>query len=224
MLSPPETAAKRAIRLACILGVHALLIGGLATATTGPQLREMLTDLDLRVIEEQLPPPPSPVEPEKPRPQPATPLPPVSEAAAPPPALLTAAATSPAIETSAIVVPPQPPPPPEAAPAPMAASEPVTPAHFNADYLHNPAPIYPAASRRKGEQGTVVIRVLVDAQGAAEQVAIHRSSTFSRLDEAAAKAVRRWRFVPARRGEEKVEGWVLVPLVFRLESAPDHPR
>lgn len=221
-IEPPETTAERATRLVCILAIHSLLIGVLATATLQPQVQEILTSLDIRVVED---PPtvelekPAPL-PSRPRPLPPTPQPLVQEAA-PPPALLTPTATSP-VETSAMVMPPQPP-PPETAPAPMVESAPVTPAHFNADYLHNPAPVYPAASRRQGEQGTVVLRVLVSAQGNAQTVMVHHRSGFAGLDEAAAKAVRHWRFVPARRGQENVEGWILVPMVFRLKPASDHP-
>ena len=39
------------------------------------------------------------------------------------------------------------------------------------------------------------------------------------LDAAAAEAVKRWHFVPARRGTEAVEAWVRVPIEFRLEDA-----
>ena len=36
------------------------------------------------------------------------------------------------------------------------------------------------------------------------------------LDQAAAEAVRRWRFDPARRGQTPIDGWVTVPLNFKL--------
>ena len=39
-----------------------------------------------------------------------------------------------------------------------------------------------------------------------------------RLDEAARNAVQRWKFVPARRGDEPVSAWVIVPISFVLES------
>ena len=53
-----------------------------------------------------------------------------------------------------------------------AAAEPapVSAARFDADYLHNPAPAYPAMSRRNGEEGRVQLSVRVSAQGRAEQV------------------------------------------------------
>lgn len=108
---------------------------------------------------------------------------------------------------------------PAAAPAhPVADAAPTAP-RFDADYLHNPAPAYPAMARRNGEEGRVQLSVRVSAQGRAEQVEVRHSSGYARLDEAALATVRQWRFVPARRGEEAVAASVLVPIVFRLENA-----
>ena len=107
--------------------------------------------------------------------------------------------------------------PSDTSPAP-AAEPTVTSARFDADYLKNPAPPYPAIARRMGEQGKVILRVAVSAQGAAESVEVRTSSGSSRLDEAAANTVRHWKFVPARRGETPVASWVLVPINFKLEQ------
>jgi protein TonB len=49
-------------------------------------------------------------------------------------------------------------------------------------------------------------------------VELERSSGSTHLDTAALETVKGWRFNPARRGTEAVEGWVLVPIVFRLEG------
>ena len=103
-------------------------------------------------------------------------------------------------------------------PAAVADAAPTAP-RFDADYLHNPAPAYPAMARRNGEEGRVQLSVRVSAQGRAEQVEVRHSSGYARLDEAALATVRQWRFVPARRGEEAVAASVLVPIVFRLENA-----
>jgi len=61
--------------------------------------------------------------------------------------------------------------------------------------------------------------VLVGPDGKAAKVELDRSSGSPVLDAAATDAVARWRFVPARRGAEAVEAWVVVPMVFRLEAA-----
>lgn len=61
-------------------------------------------------------------------------------------------------------------------------------------------PSYPALSRRMGEEGRVVLKVLVKADGTAGAVSVKRSSGFPRLDAAASSAVRMWRFEPYRIG------------------------
>lgn len=99
-----------------------------------------------------------------------------------------------------------------AAPAPVAA------ARFDADYLNNPEPAYPLLSRRQGESGKVLLLVQVTAHGTAAQVEIKQGCGFPRLDQAALNAVRNWRFVPARRGDDTVAASVLVPITFRLDS------
>ncbi len=100
---------------------------------------------------------------------------------------------------------------------PMAAPKLVAP-RFDAAYLSNPPPAYPPLSRRLGEEGKVVLRVFVEPDGQPAQVELRTSSGHARLDEAALGAVRRWRFVPARRGEAAVAAWVLVPLNFTLNT------
>ena len=91
-------------------------------------------------------------------------------------------------------------------------------ARFDAGYLKNPAPPYPPQSRRIGEEGKVILRVSVTPQGTAESVEIKTSSGSQRLDEAAQKTVRNWRFIPAKRGDTAVQSFVLVPIIFKLEQ------
>jgi periplasmic protein TonB len=79
-------------------------------------------------------------------------------------------------------------------------------------------PVYPPASRRAGEEGTVTVRVLVDANGRPGQVQLQSSSGHSRLDEAAVAAIRKWRFAPARRGAQAVPAWTTVKVTFQLNS------
>ena len=90
----------------------------------------------------------------------------------------------------------------------------------HADYASNPPPFYPAIARRRAQQGTVTVRVLVGADGSVERAEISDSSGFDSLDDAALETVRsRWRFVPARHGGIAVESWVLVPIRFALLEA-----
>jgi len=97
-------------------------------------------------------------------------------------------------------------------------NEPLTAPQFNAAYLHNPTPVYPAAARRTGYEGTVVIRARIQIDGSADRVEIKKSSGYGVLDQAALEAVRKWRFIPARRGNEAVVEWVDIPLKFKLEE------
>ena len=89
---------------------------------------------------------------------------------------------------------------------------------FNAAYLSNPAPVYPKRSRMLVEEGIVKLKVRVSADGQPLSVALEKSSGFSRLDDAALAAVKRWQFVPAKRGDQSIEGWVIVPVSFKLRS------
>lgn len=98
------------------------------------------------------------------------------------------------------------------------APAPLIPPAFNADYLDNPAPAYPALSRRTGEEGRVLLRVFVEANGLPSKVEIRSSSGSERLDQAALEAVRRWKFVPARQGDRAVPASVVVPIAFNLKG------
>lgn len=90
------------------------------------------------------------------------------------------------------------------------------PPRFDVTYLANPPPTYPASARRRGVEGTVAVDARIDRQGAAREVRLAASAGDDALDGAALDAVRHWRFVPARQGDQAVEAWVRVPLVFRL--------
>ena len=87
---------------------------------------------------------------------------------------------------------------------------------YDADYLRNPAPAYPAIARRLHLEGRVVLRVRVGPKGAALETLVDTSSGYDILDQAAVAAVRAWRFAPARQGGAAIEAWVQVPVAFRL--------
>lgn len=96
--------------------------------------------------------------------------------------------------------------------------EPLVEANFYADMLRNPKPPYPLLARRRGYEGRVLLSVLVRADGASGGVTLKQSSGHTMLDASALDTVRRWRFLPARRGATPVESRVVVPIVFRLED------
>ena len=90
---------------------------------------------------------------------------------------------------------------------------------FNAAaYLSNPAPAYPDVARRLRQEGTVQLRVLVSPSGSASAVSIASSSGVASLDQAALRAVRRWRFKPAQRDGLAVAATVQVPIRFELHD------
>lgn len=85
-------------------------------------------------------------------------------------------------------------------------------------YSDNPRPAYPWRARVRGEQGVVLLSVLVNEQGGVSDVRVMTSSGSPILDEAATSAVKAWRFQPGRRGTQAVASWVQVPIRFRLED------
>lgn len=208
--------APSASSIAAVAAAHAAALFLLLTIVPTERLVELAKPLTVRLIElapEAPPPPPPPppkAQPVRPRPAPArivaveTPAPPAAEA-----------------PVFTVPTPPAPvaaPPAPSIVAAPPAPPAPVTQARFDADYLKNPKPAYPPASRRLGEEGKVVLRVHVSAEGRPTAIELKGSSGFARLDAAARAAVEQWRFVPARRGDEVIAAWVLVPIVFSLEG------
>lgn len=163
------------------------------------------------------PPPPPPPEPPKPQPQPQV----VKQAPAPQPlpVVRNVVDTGPATaDTVAVATTPQPPAPPAPVAAPPAPPppEPVTEPRGFAGYKNNPAPEYPALAQDRGLQGQVILKVQVLATGKPATINIDKSSGHKILDDAAVKAVQGWAFEPAKRGQTPIDGWVKVPLNFKL--------
>lgn len=77
-------------------------------------------------------------------------------------------------------------------------------------------PTYPETARRRGQQGRVVVRVNVSADGRPLSVSIEQGSGYASLDEAAVNAVEHWRFVPATRDGASVPATAEVPIRFKL--------
>ncbi len=94
----------------------------------------------------------------------------------------------------------------------------VKPPHHNVAYLDNPPPAYPPAARRMRLEGLAIVRALVSAEGKVESMKIEKTSGSDLLDDAAQRAVKGWRFVPARIGTEAVAHWVDIPIQFRLSD------
>lgn len=227
--TPVVAASTKALSsgtLAMVLLAHVMAFTALMAATqTTPHIEKLTTPMLVSLVANtQSTPAVVPLEPTLPKPQPVikqktprqpelkpTPQPQARESTAP-----SAAVSKEAIKTE------------EAAPVAQAEArevieksqpEPVIePPRFGAAYLHNPAPPYPTLSRRMGEQGKVLLRVLVALNGGAEAVQIEEGSGFARLDQAALDAVKKWRFIPAKRNNQPVSAYVLVPVNFLLEG------
>jgi len=161
-----------------------------------PELATMVEppppDLPPPVFPVEAPPPPPPPQPEKPKPPPPKPVqkrPPVPQAP---------------VEAQ----------PQQAAPAAPAAPRTVSASQLG--YIVPPNPIYPARSRKAGEQGNVMVRVLVDVTGRPAQVSLQTSSGHPELDQSALSAVRAAQFRPYAEGGLTQAVWVLVPINFVL--------
>jgi protein TonB len=102
-------------------------------------------------------------------------------------------------------------------PSPARSPTPLELPSSDAQYLKNPKPRYPPISLRSGEQGTVLIEVLVSDTGRAQDVRIKTSSSFFRLDDAALSTLRTWRFVPGKRAGVAQTMWFTVPITFGLQ-------
>lgn len=203
-----------------MVALHAGLAWELAHRKSSDTSTQVRPPVQLNI--EVTPPKPLPetVTPPKPLPQKAEPpAKPRSEpvrhlvAARPSPAPVTAPVTQAAPTPDAVALAA---PAPPAPPAPAVKEPVVTEASGDADYLHNPAPVYPSVAQDQGWEGHVVLKVHVLADGHPDNVSVTTSTGRKMLDEAALKAVSSWTFVPARRGSTPIEGWVSVPIDFKL--------
>ncbi len=166
------------------------------------------------------PPPVNKTPPQQPVMTPPPSPPPVAPAAAAPEPAPVLAAPATAAAPATVVNTPTP--APVAAPTPS-ASVPAAPAkvelpNSKADYLHNPPPDYPRMSVRRGEQGQVILKVLIGADGVPQKAELQTSSGFERLDKAALDAAMRWRSVPGKRGGVAETMWYLLPMTFNLKK------
>ncbi|MEN3975726.1 energy transducer TonB [Emcibacter sp. SYSU 3D8] len=209
------TRRQRMITWSAIIGAHAAILGALLISRIADQEPAADRALMVSFVAEAAAPAPEPV------PQPPPPAPP-----RPAPLLVTtpkpsmSAIVAPPVED--LVVPDIAPAPADHAPAEPADAAPaaaITAPDFSAAYLNNPGPKYPYSSRRRREEGVVMLKVLVGADGKPEQVIVDKSSGFAALDGAAADVVRgRWRFVPAKEGDRAVAAWVAIPMSFTLTN------
>lgn len=102
------------------------------------------------------------------------------------------------------------------APAPPAPPSTVSSDALGTRMISGSPPRYPVECRRKKEQGTVELLLVLGTDGRVETITVARTSGFARLDDAALSAVRRWRWAPTLRdgAPVKVRGVVEIPFVL----------
>ncbi|MEW5944216.1 MAG: energy transducer TonB [Pseudomonadota bacterium] len=203
--------------LTVVIALHFAAWWGLTHFKAEPSRPNSLPTVQVTLL------PPAPAEPRAAPPQPEPPK--VIPKQPPKPQPVTApVSVAPARQTSAVQPEAAPAAPvvsaaTAASPAPQEAAEPaVEPPRYHAAYLNNPKPAYPLAARRRGIEGRVLLRVEISPGGECLHAELKKSSGHDMLDQAALEAVRKWRFVPARRGNSAVAAWVEVPIAFKLDE------
>lgn len=209
----PGFAAQRKpnwIAIAFILAVHAVLLFALVKfdviSVAKPKSKPLVVDLVMLPAD---PPPVSPPKQEEVAPAPAAP------AIVAPKVVVPTPVSTPVVAVTKIA------PPPKAvivAPsAPAAPAGPVSVDDLSSKMVSAPPPKYPVESRRRKEQGTVFLTVLVGTDGSVAEIGVSRSSGSARLDKAALEAVRRWRWSPTKQAgmAVMVRGIVDIPFVLQ---------
>ena len=201
--------AKRIAATSGAIAVHVVVLMMLMmpAQVSQPTVKE---DVVVPIWEERkpLPPQPLPPKPDKPRPQPVA-QPQQQIAQVDPPPVNVDQAPS-AMDFVAPDVPDVPPTTFDTGPATSMFQQLLTDAA--------PPPPYPKPAVMRGIEGTVTLRIHVDASGSPIEVSIENSSGSAVLDQAALKFVKaRWHFVPAQRDGQATEGWALVPIEFVLD-------
>jgi protein TonB len=211
------TRRPRPATIAAILLIHAGLLAALIKLDVIPVHKPRPAPLVVTLVPEQIAPPPAPPIP------PAQPTQEVKAAVTTP---------SPIVAPAPIVVTPAPaqvatvreiPPPVTAAPAAPAAPStappaPITPPDASAASLNNASPRYPVESRRRREEGTVRLRVVITVDGRVKDISVARTSGFGRLDEAALLAVRKWKFQPGMQAGNPVEAVGYLSIPFKIAA------
>ncbi len=161
------------------------------------------------------PPPKAEPEPQKPQPKPKKPRlkPQTKPTQKTPPPVAKAAAAAPVQAPSKALS------QKAASSSPAKTAEPTTQLpSADAAGLNNKAPVYPMLSRKRKEQGTVWLLLLVSKEGMVTELKLKKTSGFDRLDQAALQAVKKWKFQPAHKQGQAIDYWYELPLKFSLQQ------
>lgn len=204
-------------------GVMLAALAALATLSVVAQHKEKARLTVVAMKELDITPPPPPKTLEQPAVQPPQAFIPKPMIELPSPGPTQAAVESPQAAPVKIVASPAPAPmiapAPAAATAPVASSEPVEGGDLSSQVLSARPPSYPVDARRRQEQGTVRLRLLVGPDGRVSDIQLASSSGSESLDRAALSAVKRWRWKPQSRNGTPVAVRGIVTIPFKLSNA-----
>lgn len=201
---------KRWLGIGVVVLLHVAIFWAINSGLARAFVKKIKPPVEAVLLEEtkpDLPPPPPPPPPKN--------LPP------PPPSYVPTAdvpvAAAPAVNAiAAVSATPQPVAPLVAMGPPAPKSEPVrTAAVVLASQCEKP--VYPSASLRLEEEGTVSLRLLVGTDGRVVQAEIEKSSGFKRLDEAAKAGLSRCQFKPASVDGKAEQAWANMKYTWRIE-------
>lgn len=208
-----QSSPKRLAGLAAVAGLHAAAVYALVNGLGHQAVEILRAPLETKIVAELKPPEPPKVEPPPPQPKVVKPPPP---AYTPPPKIRPQAPPPPAAITAVTeVASTAPPPPPVSAPVRAEAPVKVPPALDQGKRC--PPPQYPAAARRAGESGAVVLKFLIETDGSVVDSAVEASSGFERLDEAARTALAVCRFTPGTIDGRPDRSWARIRYVWKLQ-------
>ena len=216
---------KRALGLAVVVLMHVLFFWGLHAGLGRELLQSTPVVVVAQLLSDAPPPTPAPAPPVPvPPPQAATPVP--KPVAQPPAPVLepspVVAVPAPAIALSAPPAPQPSPAPALAAPAVVAApAPPPAPVVRVAASLQATGncqkPEYPPLSRRREEQGSVVLKFLIGTDGRVLESRVEQSSGYARLDEAARLGLSQCQFKPGTVDGKPEPSWASLKYTWRLE-------
>ncbi len=107
-----------------------------------------------------------------------------------------------------------------AALSPAAAMAGYTAAHVDSTQA-NSEPVYPDSARAAGEEGAILVDVLVHSSGRPGSYRVSQSSGYGDLDAAAVQTVLNWKYVPAMRDGDAVTDWATVRIVYKLPQTAE---
>lgn len=83
--------------------------------------------------------------------------------------------------------------------------------------VKTPPPEYPDKMRRDGVSGVVAIKVEIDENGAVSNCSVAKSSN-AEFEQPALKAVKNWKFTPAKKDGAPVKVSLVIPIKFNLDE------